>query len=91
MKKDTLWIASFQFTSPKGIKAFATCVEGQNIKEALETAEAEAVRFQGKINEGIQGFITIVTDIGIADPDARVLMGHFWEDPINNPDPDLFV
>lgn len=87
---EKLWIARFQFETGSEIKAYAICVEGKNIREALDIAENKAETFQFDVNGHIKGFRTVITDIGIADEDSRVLLYTAWPDPINDPDPELF-
>lgn len=87
MKKEQLWIASFQHTSDTGIKSRCTCVLGKNIGEALKNAED---RIKEYMAAGPEGYVSVITDIGIAEKNAYEHLGTVFADQINDPDPQLF-
>jgi hypothetical protein len=88
MDKNKLWIASFQHTSGETIRCTVTCIEAKGIREAMEIAD-EKINMFVRCREGV-GARSFITDIGIADEISRKHLNEFYEDPINDPDPDLF-
>ena len=103
MEKEKLWIVSFQYTTAAEevrlsgdgrivtkpeIRCVAACIEAKGIREAMEIAD-EKINMFVRCREG-EGARSFITDIGIADEISRKHLNEFYEDPINDPDPDLF-
>lgn len=86
-RKKRLWVANFQYKDREGIRTLACCVEAENILGALH--EAKDLIFIDEMKNRKNGG-SFITDIGIADEQARDYLGTIYSDPISDPDPDLF-
>lgn len=82
--KKKLWICDFQHTTDIGISCKCTCVEAETISLALE---ASLKRIADYMEEGRR---MVITNIGLGDECSREYLGKVYNDPLMEPDPELF-
>ena len=81
--ENNVWIISFLIKhgdrryGPMEMEGYRTAVKAPYIKEALREAEKTITKLFNTFSD-----LTFITDIGLADEDAKDLIGKIEEDPL---------